>query len=129
VVFELGLCGAELSQVIAPDFFDLLAGDVDPIFAEVVLANTFCEIAGFFNWTKHTGLSKAVVTPYFLFAHLFFCATAILARPSALIVRRFFVALSGAVWPVSNARAFSRRLIYALMPCTIGDVHAGDHRR
>jgi hypothetical protein len=60
VVFELGLCGAELSQVFAPDFFDLLAGDVDPIFifflfAEVILASTFCEIAGFFNWATHTG--------------------------------------------------------------------------
>jgi hypothetical protein len=55
VVFELGLCGAELSQVITPDFFDLLAGDADPIFAEVILANTFCEIAGFSSWAKHTG--------------------------------------------------------------------------
>jgi hypothetical protein len=54
VVFELGLCSAELSQVITPDFFDLLAGDADPIFAEVILANTFCEITGFFNWATHT---------------------------------------------------------------------------
>jgi len=44
-----------LSQVITPGFFDLLAGDADPIFAEVILANTFCEIAGFSSWAKHTG--------------------------------------------------------------------------
>jgi len=32
------------------------------------------------------------VTPYFLFAHRFFCAAAILARPSALTFLRFRVA-------------------------------------
>jgi hypothetical protein len=40
---------------LTPGFFDLLAGDADPIFAEVILANTFCEIAGFSSWAKHTG--------------------------------------------------------------------------
>ena len=58
----------------------------------------------------------------FAFAHLFLWAAPTLARPSALIVLRFLVdipRLSGAVWPVSSARAFSRRLISALMPCTI----------
>ena len=53
--FRIGTVRAESSQVIAPDFFYFLAGDVDPIFAEVILANTFCEIAGVFKWATHTG--------------------------------------------------------------------------
>jgi hypothetical protein len=43
----------------------------------------------------------------------------ILARPSALIVLRFFAALSGTVCPVRSARAFSRPLIAASIFCTI----------
>jgi hypothetical protein len=52
-------------------------------------------------------------------AHLFLCAAATLARPSALIVLRFLVGLSGAVWSVSSVRAFSRRLISSSMLCRI----------
>jgi hypothetical protein len=58
---------------------------------------------------------------FFLAAHLFLCAAAILARPSALIVLRF-PRLSGAVWPASSARTFSRRLISASMVCMISSV-------
>ena len=55
-------------------------------------------------------------------AHLFFCAATILARPSALIVRRFVGGsprFKGAMWPASSARICFRRMISASIPCTI----------
>ena len=59
--------------------------------------------------------------PLFAFAHLAFCAAAILARPSALISLRLggLVVAAGRprfgvlVWPFKSALAFSRRAISA----------------
>ena len=61
------------------------------------------------------------VTHFFLAAHLFFCAAATLARPSALIVQRF-PRFNGAVWSVRSALTFSRRLISASIFSTISSV-------
>ncbi len=61
------------------------------------------------------------------FAHLAFCAAAILARPSVLTDLRFrgrsgIPRLSGGVWSVNSARIFSRRLIASSMSRTISSV-------
>jgi hypothetical protein len=58
VAHEFGFYGFELPYVFAPDFFDLLAGESEPIFAEVILADALCDIATFFQpdsyGAKHT---------------------------------------------------------------------------
>jgi hypothetical protein len=93
----------------------LKAQNVAPLARAIRVARTRLQVIGF----------QAVVTPYFFFAHLFFCAAAILARPAVLIVLRFLGGnppLSGAVWSVSSALTFSRRLISASIFCTISSV-------
>jgi hypothetical protein len=65
---------------------------------------------------------RLVHSPYFpfAFAHLAFCAAAILALPSSLTLLRFRAArCKGAECSVSSARNFSSRIISASRLCTI----------
>jgi hypothetical protein len=77
--------------------------------------------------STHSGALWALTYFRLAFDHLFFCAAAILARPSVLFVLRFLAGsldriprLSGAAWPVSSARIFSKPRIAASRLRTMG---------